>query len=104
LAVNSVGSFYLAFWFPTAASAVGSRIILFRTVGRKLGRQFLSCYFDSLLPRQHKTTVQKSKDSFPAVISKDDFSELTVEIVKASKNTATFIILQWLDGSRIRQN
>jgi len=78
-------------YFSTAAAAVGSRIILFCTVSREFGRQFISFVLDSLLPRQHKMTVQKSKDSIPTVISNADFSELTVEYPKAFKNTAAFV-------------
>ena len=49
-------------------------------------------------------TVQKSKDSVPTVISKDEISKLTVGWGKVFENTATLIAFSWLDDSRIRQN
>ena len=48
--------------------------------------------------------VQSKTCALHTVISKDDFSKLTVVRVKALDNTATFTISHRLDDSRIGKN
>ena len=69
-----------------------------------MGRQFISRFLTLRLPRRHKTTVQKTKSIFHTVVSKDDFSKLTVEEAKTFDNTVFFVVFQQLDDSRIQQS
>ena len=76
----------------TVGSTVVSKTFLISTVDRGFGRQFKTCFFDSLLPRPHKMVVQKQKSVSHTVMSKDDSSEVTVVKAKAGEITADFII------------
>ena len=67
-----------------------------------LGQQFLSRFLTLRLPRRHKTTVQKTTSIFHTVVTKDDFSKLTVEEAKTFDNTVFFVVFQQLDDSRIQ--
>ena len=68
----------LLFGITTVVPTVVSMIFLDSTVGRDPGRQLISCFLGLRLSRQHKMTVHKPTLAFHTVISKDDFSKLTV--------------------------
>ena len=78
------------FQFLILAKAVGKRVFLFWTAGPDNGRQFISGFFDYQLSMSHKIAVQSKHCALHTVISKDDFSKLTVVRAKAFDETATF--------------
>jgi hypothetical protein len=62
--------------------------------GLGLGRQFVFRFLGLRLSLHRKMTVQKRKCVSHTAVSKEDFSELTVERAKALGSTAAFIIFQ----------
>ena len=86
------------FQFLILAKAVGKRVFLFWTVGPDNGRQFISGFFDYQLSMSHKIAVQSKNCTLHTVISKDDFSKLTVEKAKSFQghcNFDSFFIAWW---------
>ena len=59
-----------------------------------MGRQFLFHFLALRLSLHRKMTVQKRKCVSHTAVSKEDYSELTVERAKALGSTAAFIIFQ----------
>ena len=91
----------LLFDISTVTLTVGCRFFLFRTVGRDLGRQFISLIVYYKLSKPLKIAVQKPKGVVHTAVSKEDFPKLTVEKAKISRKHCNFYCFSQPDDSRI---